>query len=88
MVSTIPKMEKKIRKKGNNMKQALKVVEEIKQYQNIINSSSSFYIQKDYYKKIRKLIAELKYYCSYKKDVDFKELMNLINKNGGERICY
>ena len=88
MVSTIPKMEKKIRKKGNNMKQALKVVEEIKQYQNIINSSSSFYIQKDYYKKIRKLIAELKYYCSYKKDVDFKELMNLINKNGGEKICY
>ena len=70
------------------MKQALKVVEEIKQYQNIINSSSSFYIQKDYYKKIRKLIAELKYYCSYKIDVDFKELMNLINKNGGERICY
>lgn len=70
------------------MKQALKVIEEINYYKEIVKKTNNIFIQKDYSKKIKELINDLKEYCFYKKDVDFKELMNLINKNGGERECY
>lgn len=62
------------------MKQALKVVEEIKAYKRAMKKTPSDYGYRQYMKKIRHLINELKYYCSYKKDVDFNELMELINK--------
>lgn len=55
------------------MKQALKVVEEIKSdYKAIINCSSP-YLKKDREKHIRALKSDLKEYCYYKK-IDYKKL--------------
>ena len=62
------------------MKQALKVVEEIKLYQTFIRTTPSVIHRKKYQKTIKKLIEELKYYASYKKGVDFNQLMELIEK--------
>jgi hypothetical protein len=62
------------------MKQALKVVEEIKAYKRAMKKTTSDYGHRQYMEKIRHLINELRYYCSYKKDVDFNELMELINE--------
>lgn len=62
------------------MEQALKVVEEIKAYKRAIKKTPSVRAELQYSKKIRTLINELRYYCSYKKDVDFNKLMELINK--------
>ena len=62
------------------MKQALKVVEEIKAYKRAIEKTTSVITELQYYKKIRNLISELKYYCSYKPNVNFNQLMELIEK--------
>ena len=67
-------------RKKDKMKQALKVVEEIKAYKRAIKKTPSDTAKIHYSKKIRDLINELRYYCSYKKDTDFNKLMKLIEK--------
>lgn len=62
------------------MKQALKVVEEIKAYKRAIKKTPSIIAEIQYKKKIRHLINELRYYCSYKKDTDFNKLMEMIEE--------
>lgn len=56
------------------MKQALKVVAEIKRLKNAEEKTKSDYLRKDYSKAIKRLVAELKEYCGYRQ-IDFKELM-------------
>lgn len=63
------------------MKQALKVVEEIKAYKKMSKKALSDTAKIQCSKKIRMLISELRYYCSYKKDVDFDKLMELIDED-------
>lgn len=58
------------------MKQALKVVEEIKLLESKPNSEYRSY-------KIRLLTKELKEYCGWK-GLNYKKLMN---NNGGQKIC-
>lgn len=56
------------------MKQALKVVAEIERLKIAAEKTESKYLRKDYSKAIKRLVAELKEYCGYRK-LDFKELM-------------
>ena len=56
------------------MKQALKVVEEIERLKGAIEKTNSAHLKNDYSKGIRKLTAELKEYCGYKK-LNFNEVM-------------
>ena len=56
------------------MKQAIKVVEEIERLKGAIEKTESEKLKKDYSKGIRKLTAELKQYCYYKK-LKFSEVM-------------
>lgn len=56
------------------MKQALKVLEEIKRLKVAIENTKSAKLKKDYGKGIENLTADLKEYCSYKK-LNFNEIM-------------
>lgn len=56
------------------MKQALKVVAEIERLKGAVEKTKSAHLKNDYSKGIRKLTAELKEYCGYKK-LDFKKVM-------------
>ena len=60
------------------MKQALKVVEEIERLKGAIEKTKSEKLKHDYSKGIRKLTAELKEYCRYKK-LNFNEVMRGLN---------
>lgn len=56
------------------MKQALKVVDEIERLKRATEKTKSTHLKNDYSKAIRRLTAELKEYCGYKK-LDFNEVM-------------
>lgn len=56
------------------MEQALKVVCEINRMRGAIEKTKSAKLKNDYSKGIRKLTAELKEYCYYKK-LNFNEIM-------------
>ena len=56
------------------MKQAVKVVEEIERLRRAIEKTQSARLKKDYSKAIRRLTAELKEYCGYKK-LNINEVM-------------
>ena len=56
------------------MKQAQKVVAEIKRMKEAKERSKSAHLKNDYSKGIWNLTAELKEYCGYKK-LNFKEIM-------------
>ena len=59
------------------MKQALKVVDEIKNLQAAINKSKSTKLKADYNKAIKRKRIELKEYCGYK-DLNYMELIKQI----------
>lgn len=63
------------------MKQAVKVVNEIKRLKGAIYKTNSEHLIKDYSKQTVKLIKELKTYCKYK-NLNFNEVMRGQN-NGG-----
>lgn len=56
------------------LKQALKVVDEIKRLKEAKERSKSVTLKNDYSKGIWNLTAELKEYCGYK-NLNFKEIM-------------
>lgn len=56
------------------MKQALKVATEINRLKRAIEKTKSPHLKKDYGKAVRKLTAELKEYCGYRK-LNFDEVM-------------
>lgn len=56
------------------MKQALKVVAEIERLKGAVEKTKSAHLKNDYSKAIRRLTAELKEYCGYKK-LNYKEVM-------------
>lgn len=56
------------------MKQALKVIDEIKADYKAIEATKSQYIINDRLKHIKRLKNELKYYCSYK-GINYDELI-------------
>ena len=56
------------------MKQALKVAAEIERLQGAIEKTKSAHLKADYSKGIRRLTAELKEYCGYKK-LNYNEVM-------------
>ena len=59
------------------MKQALKVIEEIKADYKAINNSKSKYLINDKMKHVKRLKRELIEYCGYK-NLNYNELVKLI----------
>lgn len=57
------------------MKQALKVVDEIKRMKAAIDNTNSAYLKNDYAKGIRRLQNELREYCGYR-GYCFKEIIS------------
>ena len=71
-------MGKLCRKKGSEtMKQALKLINEIKADYKAINNSKSKYLINDKLKHIKRLKRELREYCSYE-NINYNELIKRV----------